>query len=132
MISLSFDRRHRVLMVRVEGVLSSQDLEAHDRLVLRFLGRKGLVRAIHDLSLVTALALPLSRVRQRGQQPPILPERVAVAPQGGAGREYIDTVNEQRRQAGHREYRLVETLDEAFALLGLDDPQFEPVENGAG
>ena len=56
MFAIFYERRHRVLMVRITGVLSSEDIDTHDRVVLRFLAGKEDVRAIYDLSGVETLA----------------------------------------------------------------------------
>ena len=56
MFAIFYAHRHRVLMVRITGVLSSEDIHAQDRVVLRFLAAKDDVRAIHDLSSVETLA----------------------------------------------------------------------------
>ena len=63
-------------MTQVTGVLSSEDLDAHDLSVLLFLA--GLfagnhpVRGLYDFSAVEALAVPISRINQRGQLPAII------------------------------------------------------------
>ena len=56
MFAIFYERRHRVLMVRITGVLSAEDIDTHDRVVLRFLAGKEDVHAIHDLSSVETLA----------------------------------------------------------------------------
>lgn len=127
MFTLWFERRHRVLMVRISGVMSSQDFDTHDQSVLAFLAREGSVRGLYDFSGVDAVAVPASKVVQRGQAPSIITERVVVAPRS-AGEEYARAIREQQRLAGHREPMIVPTLGEAYALLGLENPQFEPVD----
>ena len=56
MFALFHERRHCVLMARTTGVLSSEDIDTHDRVVLRFLAGKEGVRAIHELGRVETLA----------------------------------------------------------------------------
>jgi hypothetical protein len=127
MLTLLFERQHRVLLARVSGVLSSEDFEAHDRAVLTFLGREGAVRGLYDFTAVEAVAVPASKVVQRGQTPPIIPEmRVVVAPRR-TGEEFAQAIREYQRLAGYREPLIVPTMTEAYALLGLDDPVFEAV-----
>jgi hypothetical protein len=129
-ISLYYERRHNVVMTKVTGVLSSEDLEAHDLSVLLFLaglmaGEKP-VRGLYDFSGVVALAVPASRINQRGQRPAIIEgQRVVVAPPGAAGAEWAAALAEQRRAAGHSQPTVVATLEEAYRLLGLDNPQFD-------
>jgi hypothetical protein len=113
--------------VRLSGVLSSQDFESHDQTVLAFLAREGGVRGLYDFSGVDVVAVPATKVVQRGQTPSIIDDRVVVAPRA-AGEEYVRAIREQQRLAGHREPIIVPTLSEAYSLLGLDNPQFEPVD----
>ncbi|MEI6203417.1 MAG: hypothetical protein WCP68_15825 [Enhydrobacter sp.] len=130
MISLYYERRHNVVMTKISGVLSSEDLDAHDLSVLLFLA--GLmagerpVRGLYDFSEVVALAVPVSRINQRGQRPAIIEgQRVVVAPPGAAGAEWAARLAEQRRAAGHSQPTIVATLEEAYRLLDLDNPQFD-------
>ncbi|UYN96127.1 MAG: hypothetical protein KIT25_04045 [Enhydrobacter sp.] len=127
MFTLWFERRQRVLLVRISGVMSSQDFETHDRNVLTFLAREGAVRGLYDFSAVDAVAVPISKVMQRGQAPSIIADRVIVAPRA-AGEEFARTIRDQQRLAGHREPIIVPTLGEAYALLDLDNPLFEPID----
>jgi hypothetical protein len=132
-LSLFYERRYNVIMTQVTGVLSSEDLDAHDLSVLLFLA--GLfagnhpVRGLYDFSAVEALAVPISRINQRGQLPAIIDgQRVVVAPPGAAGAEWVARLGEQRRSAGLRLATIVETLEEAYRELGLDNPQFDRVD----
>ena len=56
MFAIFYERHHRVPMVRVAGVLSPEDIDTHDRVVLRVLAGKDGARAIHDVSRVETLA----------------------------------------------------------------------------
>lgn len=129
MLSLWFERQHKVLLARVSGVLSSEDIETHDRAVLRFLAGRTGVRAIYDLSTVDTLAIPASKIAQRGQRPAMISERRIVVASRQAGEEFARIIGEHQRAAGLPEPTLVTTLDEAYALLGLDrQATFEPVD----
>ena len=122
-------------MTRVSGVLSSEDIAEHDRAVLLFLA--GLfasereVRGLYDFSGVEALAVPLSKITQRGQRPAVIDGyRVVVAPASAAGLDFVRLIVNDLRAAGHREPVIAETLEEAYRLLGLENPQFDRVETG--
>lgn len=131
MFSLDYERRHKVLATRITGVLSSEDIARHDRVVLRFLAGKEGVRGLYDFSGVEVLAIPVSKINQRGQRPAIIEGlRVVVAPPAAAGLAFATRIADQLRTAGHREPVIVATLEEAHRLLGLVDPQFEPVDVG--
>ena len=128
MFALFFEHHHRVLMVKVTGVLSSEDIETHDRVVLHFLAGKSDVRAIYDLSGVEALAVPTSKIAQRGQRPAIVTGRRVVVASGQGSSEFARTIAEEQREANLPEPAIVATLSEAYALLELGrNPVFEPV-----
>ena len=122
-------------MTRITGVLSSEDIEEHDRAVLLFLAglfasdRK--VRGLYDFSAVEAVAVPVSKIHQRGQRPAIIEgQRVVVAPPGAAGADWAALIAEEQRAAGLREPVIVATIEEAYRLLGLENPQFDLAQAG--
>ena len=125
MLSLAFDRKHRVLLATVSGIFTSDDLDEFDREMLGFVAREGCVGAIIDYTHVQAMAVPETRLRHRAQQPLFLPDRILVAPSdlGDMARAYAV----QQREAGKKEPIVVETIEEALALLGLGNPRFEPI-----
>ena len=132
MFSLYYERRHNVIMTRLTGVLSSEDIEQHDRAVLLFLAglfaSERQVRGLYDFSQVEALAVPDSKITQRGQRPAIIDGfRVVVPPDSAAGLDFVRLIADQLRAAGHREPVIANTLEEAYRLLGLDNPQFDQV-----
>ena len=132
MFSLYYERRHNVIMTRLTGVLSSEDIEEHDRSVLLFLAglfaSERQVRGLYDFSQVEALAVPISKMTQRGQRPAIIDGfRVVVPPDTAAGLDFVRLIADQLRAAGHREPVIANTLEEAYRLLGLDNPQFDQV-----
>lgn len=129
MLALSYERRHRVVMVKVTGVLSSEDIESHDRIMLGFLAGKDGVRAIYDFSNVEALAVPVSKIAQRGQRPAIVTGRRVVVAQRQGGEDFARIIATEQRAAGLAEPAIVSTLAEACELLGLGrDTVFEPLE----
>jgi hypothetical protein len=129
MLALFYERRHNVVLSRVSGVLSSEDIAEHDRALLNFLAGKEGVRGLYDFTAIDALAIPISKINQRGQRPAIIDGmRVVVAPSGAAGLDFASRMADQLRAAGHREPMIVGTLAEAYQLLELDNPQFERIE----
>jgi hypothetical protein len=129
MFALFYERRHNVVLTRVSGVLSSEDLNGHDRALLNFLAGKEGVRGLYDFSSIEALAVPISKINQRGQRPAIIDGmRVVVAPPGAAGLDFASRLADQLRAAGHRQAQIVATLAEAYRLLELDNPQFERID----
>ena len=127
MLSLAYDRTHRVLRVTISGIFASQDMEELDHVVIEFVARQGQVRCIYDYTDVEALAVPESLMARRAQRPLIVREqRVIVASRiasGEAARLYV----RYEREAGQKEAAVVDSLDAAYALLRLKNPRFEPV-----
>jgi hypothetical protein len=129
MLTLFYERRHNVVMTRVTGVLSSEDIGEHDRALLNFLAGKEGVRGLYDFSPIDAIAVPISKINQRSQRPAIIDGmRVVVAPPGAAGLDFARRIADQLRAAGHREPLIVGTLEEAYRLLDLVNPQFERID----
>jgi hypothetical protein len=128
MLNLAFDRKNRILRVTVSGIFASEDLDALDHAVLEFVGREGQVRSIYDFTGVEAFAVPQSRMLLRAQQPAIVSEqRVLVAPPV-VGVEASQAFSRHQREVGQRELVIVADLEEAYTVLRLRNPQFEPVE----
>ena len=127
MLHPAFDRANRVLRVTITGVFASVDMEALDRLVIDALARDGPMRGIFDFLDVEAFAVPMSRLIQRAQQPAIMTDRVFVASrvQGGEGARLF---GRYQREAGLREAIIVRTLEEAYRVLRLKRPRFEPFD----
>lgn len=129
MLDLFHERRHNVVLVRVSGVMSSEDIAEHDRALLNFLAGKEGVRGLYDFSSIDALAVPISKINQRGQRPAMIDGmRVLVVAPGAVGFDFAVRIVDQLRAAGYREPLIVETLADAYRLLELDDPQFERIE----
>jgi hypothetical protein len=126
MLSFAFDAKHRVLLVTVSGIFTSDDLDEFDRALLDFVARQGAVRAIIDYTPVQAMAVPETRLTQRAQRPLLLPDRILVAP-GEIGVTARAFGNLQR-EAGSKQATVVERLEEAYVLLGLRNPRFEAVQ----
>jgi hypothetical protein len=128
MFTLSYERRCNVLLAHFAGVYSSDDIAALDTALLEFSARYGPSHIIRDLSAVDGVAVPASKIVQRGQEPPISPGygRVTVAPRSDLY-ETARLYGAEQRLAGNDAPKLVSTLDEAFQELDVVDPQFELV-----
>jgi hypothetical protein len=90
---------------------------------------------IVDFSAVTAFALSIELIRQLGEREPCMPDpasrfRVIAAPTNlefGLARMF-QILEESARPL----LRVVHTLDEALAALGIPFAQFEPLESVSG
>lgn len=131
MFRLSFEATYKVLRFDFAGVFTPQHLDSIDPALVRFLGGKGRghagVRSLYDMTEVEMLAVPRSRFAERARKAPIgnLP-RVVVAPRAGPedfGRSY----REERAFSSHRQPIIVPTLADAYAMLKLVDPVFQPL-----
>jgi hypothetical protein len=128
MFTLSYERRHNVLLACFAGVYSSEDIADLDTALLEFVARRGPSHIIRDLSAVDGVAVPASKIVQRGQEPPISPGygRVTVAPRPDL-HETARLYGVEQRLAGNDAPKLVSTLDEALEALNVVEPQFELV-----
>jgi len=127
MFSLFFDSTHRVLMARVGGTITLQDLTGINASVAAFVERESLVRFICDMSAVETVGFTLSEMVCRAQRIAVLPteERVYVAADpllfGLCG-----VFATYQRHAGNRQPLVVRSLDEAYQALEIIDPDFQP------
>src|SRR5215471_14513446 len=73
MFSLAYDKGHKVLRARFEGVMSSQDVDELDRAVIAFTAREGPTHGLVDFSAVDVVSIPPGILARRSQQPPFNP-----------------------------------------------------------
>lgn len=129
LFKLLFDPRNRVLLTRLSGPYTQDDLVVRDRAVARFVARHGLMRGIMDFTAVDTIEVPIDRVVRRAHEPPLLPgqARVIVAP-GDAAYEMNRVMIAHQLYVRKVEPLLVRSLDEAYRALAMDRPSFEEVE----
>lgn len=128
MFTLLYDRKHRVLLTRFSGTLSSEDLSALAESARAFTNREGLVRGLFDFSDVQVVDIPTHVLVNHAQQPAVLAgqDRVYVMPRPdlyGLGRMY----GTYQRHFGDREPLVAHTLAEAYTALGIAAPDFQPI-----
>jgi hypothetical protein len=128
MLSLAYDRKHRVLRVTISGIFASQDMDEVDLTVIEFVARQGQVRCIFDYTEVEAFAVPESLMARRAQQPLIVREQRVIVASRVAGGEAARVYVRYQREAGQREAAIVDNLEDAYLLLRLRNPRFEAVE----
>lgn len=132
MFTLFFDRPHHVLMARVAGIFSSEDMAALDAAVVRFLSREdaamAAVRALYDFRDVEAITMPATRIAERGRRPAIVRERrVMVAPRR-SGETFGMSFRNHQSMGGNGDLVIVRALEDAYSLLDLAPPCFEPIQ----
>lgn len=98
MIEVAFEPAHRILFSRFIGIFSVDDIEALDTVVKRFVHEHGPVAGLIDWSGIETIAVPLSRMVQRGRAPQIAPgaRRVMVAPPDGPVHDMVRAYADQR------------------------------------
>lgn len=128
MFRLLFEGRERVLLTRYSGVFSSDDITKLDAIVVEFVAREGYVRNIFDFTDVDGMAIPRTRLFERGRRPRMNPgkDRVIVAPQHEIQQLYGDYARAQI-DIGNGKLMIVQTLTEAFDQLRLRSPDFKPI-----
>jgi hypothetical protein len=125
------DSANRILMVRFEGCLTQALVEEFYREGKKYWVASGAAVAILDGSSVTQVDLSSNLIRQFALQEPA-PEvgglpRILVVPRTeifGLARMFQIT-GELKQPHLH----VVRTLDQAFAMLGIRSPTFEPLED---
>jgi hypothetical protein len=129
-LSLFFERSHRVLLVRMGAELSEQTLAALDAAVRAFAAAHGACRGLLDLSPVERVTIPSAVIAAHGRRPARLAgqRRVLVAPTDALfGICRMFGANQDTTTRGDAP-DVVRTLAEAYALLGLVDPDFQPLD----
>jgi len=129
LFALFLEHAHRVLLSCFRGTFTQDDIARCDRAVMLTLGREGPVRGIIDLTEVVAVDLPSHQMMARAQQPPMAAGQarifVATAP---AVLAYAHSYAAMQRAFGGVGPQVVSTRGEAYSILGLVDPKFEPLE----
>src|SRR4029453_3458500 len=127
---LAFERTHRVLKAKAEGVIATQDLLDLDIALISFLAGEETadrpsIRGLYDFSEVAAIAVPQTKTAERGRLPSFLRgHRVMVQSQTLAC-SLMETFVHSQRLAGDNLLVVVNSLDEANALLGLKTRNFD-------
>jgi hypothetical protein len=128
MFTLSFERAHKVLKACVSGVLSSGDIVGLDQAALVFTARHGLTRGIIDFSRIEAIAVPASKLAERGIQPQMIPgrQRVMVIPRSDWA-ELARGFSELQRLAGAVPPVVVFSLPEAYSFSAWSTRSSNPL-----
>jgi hypothetical protein len=131
---LAFERTHRVLWVKATGVIATQDLVDLDMASISFLAREEKtdgppIRGLYDFSEMSAIAVPQTKAAARGSRSAILRGQRVMVKSRTATCGIVETFAHNQRLAGNNLLTVVDSLDEAHALLGLNAPRFEVVDD---
>ena len=129
---LAFERRHRVLRAKAAGVIASQDLLDLDNASIAFLAREETadrpsIRGLYDFSEVAAVAVPQTKAAERGNRSAIVRGQRVMVKSRTIACSLVETFVQSQRLAGDNLLAVVDSLDEAHALLGLNAPHFEVI-----
>jgi hypothetical protein len=129
--NLQFDSDHRVLLITLGKVVTEVSAAAAYDAVQQFIAAQGPCSGITDLSPVEKLSVSVDFVRSFAAMDPMIPagmSRIAVAPRPavyGVSRMMFQILRE-----GKGSYlEVVHTLQEAYALLGLESPHFKAIDS---
>jgi hypothetical protein len=129
MFTQFIDRQHKVLLTRLKGTFGQEDIAALYAAAERMVALEGVsLRSLQDFTDIEAVNIQIGRIAQQSWRPQVVPgrRRVMVVPQP----EFQDIARmfaAYQKIADHEEPHIVPSLDEAYALLGLKNPQFEPI-----
>jgi hypothetical protein len=125
---LDFDGKNNVLRVTLDGRVTDAIMLDTYATVARYVASRPSCRGIVNVTDVTKFEVSSSAVRQMAESAPAFPAasvRVFIAPTSfiyGMVRMF-QMLGEKTRPNLH----IVRTLDEAYALLQLESPEFSPV-----
>jgi hypothetical protein len=129
---LAFERTHRVLKAKAEGVIATQDLLDLDIALIAFLAREETadrpsIRGLYDFSEVAAIAVPQTKAAERASLSAILRGHRVMVKSQTLTCSVLDTFVQSQRLTGNNQLMVVHSLDEAHDLLGLNAPNFKVI-----
>jgi hypothetical protein len=130
-LRFEFDRANKILLLRVEGILSDELLKECYDLVREYSVFTDARMGIFDLSSVTQFNVSSGLIRQLASREPAMPDAtarpriIAVEQTIGFG---LSRMFQLLGEAARPKLEVVHTLDEALAALGVRNPHFEPLD----
>jgi hypothetical protein len=129
-IRFEFDAASKVLLGRLDSILTDDSLREAYETATKYAVATDAQAGIWDTTSVTEFALSSEFMRSLASQAPIIADpkraRIIVASKPvafGLFRMFQITGERSRPKL-----TIVHTLDEAFAVLGIQSPHFEPLE----
>lgn len=129
---LTFERKHRVLMAQASGVIASQDLIDLDMASVAFLAGEEKadgpsVRGVYDFTEIAAITVPQTMAMARGSRSAIVRGQRVLVQSRRLSCGIVDAFKQSQALSGNNLLAVVDSLDEAFALLSLNEPHFEKI-----
>jgi len=126
-----FDPANKILLGRFTGRLTEEALTEYYAAVREYSTATDAGAGIFDLSKVTEVAISTERIRDLAYQKPAMPDAltrpsILVVPTllGSGLARIFQIAGATTRPL----LQIVQTLDEAFAVLGVQSPTFQPLE----
>jgi predicted RNA-binding Zn-ribbon protein involved in translation (DUF1610 family) len=130
---LFFDSGYNILLSRMSGTFVADDIELRDKAVSEFLKKNGPARGIMDFTAVDTVDIPMIKIVERCQAPPLLSgtPRVILAPTDLAWR-FSKVIAAHQLYARKVAPLLVRSTSAAYRALGMGTPRFEPLPRHTG
>jgi hypothetical protein len=127
-----FDSANRVLRVRFSGQVRDDDLLSYYRMAALMVGALDPLSLITDLSAVSSFQATPEMIRTLANYPPALPQpsRPCVIIASSDDTYGMARMFEIEGEATRPNLNLVRTVEEAWAIIGIQNPQFKPVQDG--
>lgn len=128
-ITFEFDSGNGLLRCRVDGVVSDEEMRELYKSIGRYVAQTQPRSGIVDLSGVTSFRVSVETMRGLAALPPPMPDPkqprfiVAASDHVFGMSRLFEAEGEKTRPM----MRVVRTIDEAYAMLGIREPRFEPV-----
>jgi hypothetical protein len=125
-----FDSANRILRCRLEGKITDEGLREYYRAAGEHSALTGSRATVLDMSSVTFLEVSPQTIRELANSPPAIkdPSRprciIAASPQVFGMARMFELQGQETRPNLH----VVRTQKEAWAILGVAKPKFEPVQ----
>jgi hypothetical protein len=125
-----FDSKHRILRCRFEGRVTDEELKEYYLAAGRYVALTGATFGITDFSAADSVEVSPKTVRELASLPPVITDqdriRCVVAPSDkvfGLARMF-----ELQGEGTRANLHVVRTMKEALAILGVQEPKFDPVK----
>ncbi len=129
MFTLAIDRKHHVLLTCFSGTLRHEVLLAQAVAVRAIAAEEGPTRALLDFSGVERIDISVETAKEMGRRPQNIANqvRVYVIPNNDqfGGARMFGTYQDI---AGNIAPYVVRTMAEAYSILQITDPNFQPLE----
>jgi hypothetical protein len=125
-----FDSQSRILRCRLEGKITDDALREYYRDAGKYFALTNSRATILDMSAVTSLEITPQAIRELANSPPAIadPSRPRCVIAASAQAFGMARMFESQGQETRPNLHVVRTEKEAWAILGVSKPKFEPVQ----